>query len=418
MLCLLPDEIVSIIAENHSNTNFLEKHITKDIAKMIRLLSNLCICSTMYIYYIKKLSQHIPEIKNKIVEDIYSKLLLMDTMSGEMYHDDVCNISIYFNNITHGFTYVDFNNIPINKEIYLSYWYCCLTIFSTKEVIDDFLASEPDDATLVNGLFFSIVGLNLKKLDYSYPYGTDFSNNYYRRSLFCSVFYDLEIKPHVKQIISTDEYSSNESESEEDVQYIHGPDRTHAIIMLIDKAPTSTYFKIFDFICELAKIKENYLSNYTEDSFGEAMNVMIYLFRLTQKKQIDFTMSLNDLLDDLARHKQIMSLFKKQKRFNLLVSAVHFNDITMLKTFFLSENKVIDPIIKIKKPYNNTQKSKRPRWMRFDREFPDLRRNEKNHRRDISERCDQKNHNRSSVNESTVIVKELLMYEEEESNIC
>uniref|UniRef100_A0A6C0C7W1 Uncharacterized protein n=1 Tax=viral metagenome TaxID=1070528 RepID=A0A6C0C7W1_9ZZZZ len=410
MLCTLPYEIIQTIAQYHvaNDKIFLEKYVAKNIAVMIKLLSNLCVCSTMYTYYIENNNHHVPGIKIKIVEDIYSKFALMDTQMGELYDKDIQDISIYFNRIGHGLSYADFK-APVNQNIYLPYWYCCLTLFSTEEMIKDFLATVPTQEILINCLKFLLVGSKSK--------GDSYSNNCYyydgnrRGKLFGNDFFISEIQPYIKQV----SYTIYESDSDEEDQTVVIDDRTNAIILLIDEITSDVYWSIFDLIILLIKDYDDYLLN------DESINIMTYIFRVTQKKRIDFMSSLNILLYELTLCKRAMSILKKERRDYQLVSAVHFGDIVMLKKFFLGENEVIDPILKVTKPYNNTKKAKRPRWMRFEREFPDLYEKEKSYKRDMNDRCDRKNHNRSFVDESKINANELALYETDEAekaNIC
>ena len=69
----------------------------------------------------------------------------------------------------------------------------------------------------------------------------------------------------------------------------------------------------------------------------------------------------------------------------------------MLTKFFFDDNDVIDPIIKVSKRYINTKKEKFPRWMRFEREFPDLYREKKQYKRNMNDLCNPKKQNQKNI---------------------
>jgi len=288
----------------------------------------------MHAYYVRKTNNHVVKIKAKIMEDICSKFIKMKTNSHEWTYQNINDVSIYFRTIARGFTYDDFK-IPIDKNIFLPYWYCCLTLFSTVETVNDFLKNELTDDEMINGTLFSIIGLNSKISDRflsHYPFDEDDP-----RADFSSEFYLSEIEP-IKEIYYSKLHQSGDSQSGEEQDDMFSrkqDDRTLAIILLIDEMimrKNDCHGMLINIIGKLMSQDYDYLSKHIcdesvlENNFGEAINLLTYIYRLSQKKRIDLTCWLDGLLDDIILHKEMILPLKKYKQLNLLTQSSKYQN--------------------------------------------------------------------------------------------
>ena len=408
-LYTIPDDVVQMIASDYSKGHYgnLELHTTEKVAQLVRLLSKICVSSSAYEYYIAKVGVHISAIKASIVAKILphlSPLKNMDSVYG-FFSDDTVNLCLHFNNITKGFTYDDFALSP-NQIKGSTYWYCCVSSFLSKRVVEDFIATEPVfSGEITLAIFFAITGQYVRQRSYELPRQHFFDDNINLSINFTNYYLpDAEI-----DVISL-YLSDSDSSDDEDARYIFASDYFESVIMLIDQV--HEYESISNYLSSLVKKDVNCLLNHSgvKNRF-DFLDILVYVYRRAQQQKVCMEWNLNMFLSDLAISKNARQITGQYENLSLLDDALRYNDVNIFKNFLESENERVDALVSVPKRYVNTKKEKRARWMRFDREFADLPHTKRDYKRNISERCHKTNHSLTYVNEEDVDTKELAMYE-------
>jgi hypothetical protein len=322
----LPKEIIELVSDQFvllsKNDNPIINSIVESRSNVgigILFFSKFGLCTTsMYRFYVDIYSDYLILLKNHVIQKIYISFRTLSPMEN-MNRFSMYDFTNKYEDVSKGISTTEIknyiNDIVIEDELVLPLWYhSCL--MNDIECINFFLEKELRHDTIINGLICSIVGKHLSTI-----------------ILLSDKISEINMDDNNCPIKTS--VSPSFLNCEKKMGHLH--DCCYVLIDVLDTTISENslnmnMLNIITYFFRKINIKKN--STYGKEISNDFLQSLLFSFGLGGQLIFDF-------LDD-----------------NLLIDAIKYNDTNLLIKFFLKENPVVDPIIKITSVRNFQSKEK------------------------------------------------------------